>query len=332
MGDSGRGRRVVVVNPRRSRKSTGKGPSNASAGRPEDPSTSALTIDAFLAAKRRGDPQTGRGESEATFNQVEIRLRRLESMVGRPLHTLTEAEVVQTIDELERNDYRGPTIRDFVNAAAQMVDWGIFNHLTSDPVNPWRTKKRKPHAMPRRSEKVELSDRQIRQLFDKIGERGPRYNIFFRIMYSSGLSLRNVLNLRWEDVTPRGLKVRDADDQVVRQIGLPKTLLAAINDYRADVPESTYLFEGPTGKPVAPQNPGDFLRRAVEELNWGVVIKPNDLRDAAAQRLQDKYGDLAMTQAFLGHTEPSSTIRRVRSRQAPVIPYEEEIFETPGEA
>ncbi len=175
-----------------------------------------------------------------------------------------------------------------------------------------------------------LTRGQIRQVMDAALELPPAGSIspytwhyLFGLMAVTGLRISEALALRFSDVTPDGLTVRETKFRKSRLVPLHKTARDALHDY-IQLRErfggfDNHLFVLSTGRPPHPRVPYTIFVRLLRKLNLrgGVGEKGprlHDLRHSfsvySLETIPEGRNESAHLMAlatYLGHTSPDHT-------------------------
>ena len=83
-----------------------------------------------------------------------------------------------------------------------------------------------------------FTDEEVAQLIQHAGRLGPpgtlrphTYSTLFGLLASTGLRISEALSLRFEDITPTGLVIRETKFRKSRLVCLHETVVAALNEY-----------------------------------------------------------------------------------------------------
>ena len=142
-------------------------------------------------------------------------------------------------------------------------------------------------------------------------------NLKFRavafLMYSAGLRVGEVCNLRYEDISRKNMSIhiRHGKNRSDRYAILSQTALDALTDYwRAYHKPMGYLFPNPrdTEKPMSTFWVSRHIHEQETMLGWPERFTPHSFRHAFGTHLYEQGVDLAVIQTLLGHKSLSSTM------------------------
>lgn len=149
----------------------------------------------------------------------------------------------------------------------------------------------------------------------KENEFGPRDRAIFALLYSTGLRVSELTNLKLRDVDlARGqVRVRQGKggkDRLVPLAGRARQELACyLSEERPKLnPQSEHLFLNRHGKPLSVRSIQKLMRRL---SHWvGIAgITPHSLRHAFATHMLERGADLCTIQELLGHALLTTTER-----------------------
>jgi integrase len=139
-----------------------------------------------------------------------------------------------------------------------------------------------------------------------------KYRLFFELMYFGGLRIGEVTRLRREDITNDGIVVRGKGNKQ-RYVYLPAKIRKKLRQYIHDHSLSEYVFYGESSnadpsKPISLVAAYEHFEEAKTWCGLHPKLRPHNLRHTSATHMHESTGDLAMTQKFLGHASPATTV------------------------
>lgn len=136
-----------------------------------------------------------------------------------------------------------------------------------------------------------------------------KHKAMLTTLYSAGLRMGELLNLRICDVDSEGMRiwVREGKGVKDRLTVLSPKLLKLLRMYFKAYRPQYYLFEGPGGKPYSSTSVRKVLKRAVKKANIHKPVKPHTLRHSFATHLLENGTNLRYIQTLLGHTSAKTT-------------------------
>lgn len=140
----------------------------------------------------------------------------------------------------------------------------------------------------------------------------PKHRLLLKAMYSSGLRLNEVRNLRYDDLdTDRMvILVRKGKGGKQRYVMLSSQLLADIREYRyatTPVPD-TWIFPGAQkDMPITERAVQQIVQRAAKKAGIVKRVTPHTLRHSFATHLLERGENLRVIQQLLGHRNLNTT-------------------------
>jgi len=171
----------------------------------------------------------------------------------------------------------------------------------------------KYHLPKRKSKKVlpaVLSKSECLSLFESVPRMKERFLLKF--MYSAGLRLSEVCNLRISDIQwdRKLIHIRQSKGNKDRYVALSVQLLPLIKAYFDEYKPLVYVFNGSAGKALSTSCVGQIMRRAVRRSG---IIKPgvclHTLRHSFASHLLEDGADLLSIKEMLGHEKLFTTMQ-----------------------
>ena len=142
-------------------------------------------------------------------------------------------------------------------------------------------------------------------------------NLKFRavafLMYSAGLRVGEVCNLRYEDISRKNMSIhiRHGKNRSDRYAVLSQTALDALTDYwRTYNKPMGFLFPNPHNKekPMSAFWVSRHIHEQEALLGWPERFTPHSFRHAFGTHLYEQGADLAVIQTLLGHKSLNSTM------------------------
>lgn len=161
---------------------------------------------------------------------------------------------------------------------------------------------RKEHQLP----KV-LSKDEIIQL---IAATGPlKHKCLLSLLYSSGLRIGELLNLKPTDIDSKRMLVRVTQGKGKRDrlTLLSKTVLEDLRLYYKQTRPKTWLFESPEGGKYSTTSVRKVISKAAQTAGIKKAINPHMFRHSFATHLLEAGTDLRYIQTLLGHQSSKTT-------------------------
>ena len=137
-----------------------------------------------------------------------------------------------------------------------------------------------------------------------------RDRALFELLYSSGLRVSELCDVRWRDLdVHEGLLRVTGKGSKTRIVPVGAKALAALEALRAqDIPDDgDPLVRGRGGKPLTPNSVRARLKRRAQQQGVWKRVYPHLLRHSCASHLLESSGDLRAVQELLGHADIGTT-------------------------
>lgn len=149
---------------------------------------------------------------------------------------------------------------------------------------------------------VVLAPEEVRRMFESVVDR--KYRMILKIMYATGMRLKEALNLRVGDIDSQRMTVfiREGKGNKDRYVPLSKTLLEELREFWKIYRSRTVLFWGRTReKPLSTTTIQRVCRMAGEGAGLPKRVTPHIMRHCFATHLLEAGADLRTLQLLLGH-------------------------------
>jgi len=152
-----------------------------------------------------------------------------------------------------------------------------------------------------------LSEEEVTLLLSSL--TNIKHKAILSTIYSGGLRLREVINLRITDIRSNDgyIFIRGGKGKKDRQTVLSHALLLLLRQYVRQHRPSYWLFEGADGGQYSPSSVQKFFRRAVKKSNINAWSTIHTLRHSFATHLLQQGANLRQVQSILGHNNPKTT-------------------------
>lgn len=136
-----------------------------------------------------------------------------------------------------------------------------------------------------------------------------KHKAILQVIYSSGLRISELINLRIEDVRSKEgyLFIKGAKGKKDRRTILSKHLLELLRTYYRKEKPSYWLFEGQGGGKYSVSSIQKIFRRAATTSNISPWATPHTLRHSFATHLLQQGVNLRYIQSMLGHSSSKTT-------------------------
>ena len=250
--------------------------------------------------------------SENTIKSYERDLKKFQKYFdNKNIKTINKKDIQNYIEHLSKELEEKSVSRNISTLKSFYKYQKITKEIDKNPmetiINP-KLKKTLPKV---------LSEEEINKLLDinLNNDFDYRNKAMLELMYSSGLRVSELINLKVNDI--------DLNNEVVRIFGKgSKERIVPLNEYTVDAiktyitnhrkelfkhGENDYLFLNNHGLKMTRQGFFKILKKIAKEKNIKTEFSPHTLRHSFATHLL-KYGaDLRSIQELLGHSDISST-------------------------
>lgn len=136
-----------------------------------------------------------------------------------------------------------------------------------------------------------------------------KHRAILMTIYSAGLRLSEVTNLRIEDILSEegSIFIKDSKNKKDRYTVLSPVLLETLRKYYLQHRPSYWLFEGIEGGKYSTSSIQKIFRRSVKQANVNPWSTPHTLRHSFATHLLENGASMRQVQAALGHASSKTT-------------------------
>ena len=136
-----------------------------------------------------------------------------------------------------------------------------------------------------------------------------KHKIILLLIYSGGLRLGELLNLKIGDIDSESMKVhiRQAKGKKDRYIMLSVKTLLMLRDYYKKYQPKDFLIEGQKGGKYSPTSVQSVFKTALKKSGIKKKVTVHSLRHSFATHLLDKGTDIRYIQELLGHKRLETT-------------------------
>jgi site-specific recombinase XerD len=264
-------------------------------------------IEDYLTAKRIGSRHAGVSGSPKTIRAYRAGLKTVERLLGKPLVEITEDDADMLMHTMDEQGFAASYKANILAALRGCFAWAIATGRYQGS-HPFAAV-----SSPKISREIPmiLTRNQIDCLLAEIPSE--KYRLFFELMYFGGLRIGEVARLQRNDIANDGIIVRGKGGKQ-RYIYLPESLRIRLKTYTKDYNVgSPYVFYGEAqnatiGKPITLVRAYQEFEQAKTACGLPQKLRPHNLRHTSATHMHAATGDLAMTQKFLGHASPATTV------------------------
>lgn len=153
-----------------------------------------------------------------------------------------------------------------------------------------------------------LSEEEVMSILAQL--RNLKHKSIIACIYSSGLRISELINLRIKDIDIQRMQIRvvkgkgDKD----RVVGLSRMFLVILKQYAEMYKPSEYLFNGEDGGKYSPESVRNLLRAACRKAGILKKVTPHVLRHSYATHMLENGVDIRYIQELLGHRKPETTM------------------------
>jgi len=181
----------------------------------------------------------------------------------------------------------------------------LFRRIIGKPLNLGSIiVPRKEHKLP-----VVMTQQEVQTLFDQVP--GLKHRMILKLIYSAGLRLSELKQLRIEDIDSKNMRIRirRGKGNKERFTLLSAPLLEELRCYYKDYRPQTFLFNGQTkGKPVSDRIIQWIMYRACKRAAFDTHYSIHSLRHSFATHLLESGIDLVTIQKLMGHGNIHTTL------------------------
>lgn len=162
---------------------------------------------------------------------------------------------------------------------------------------------------PKRSKTIPnvLSEEEIISLINT--PQNVKHRAILNLLYSSGIRLSEVLNLRIEDINSKtsSIFIKGGKGKKDRVTLLADSVLPLLRDYYIKEKPSYWLFEGAGGGKYSASSVEKIFRSAAKKTKINAWATPHTLRHSFATHLIEAGVNLRYVQELLGHSSSKTT-------------------------
>ncbi len=239
--------------------------------------------------------------TEATRRNYVSQFRKfLEYIAPAPAEEITEALVKKYLAHLV-NERR--VSHSTQNCAINAIKFYLEHVMKGERRFYFAERPRKEWKLPN-----VLSQEDIARLIRET--RNVKHKALIMLIYSGGLRLSEVLDLKWKDLDAkrRVLTVRGKGNKeritLLSEVAYEYLLL-----YRATYVTSELIFEGPGGGRYSPRSVNNVIKRSAQKAGILKRVSAHTLRHSFATHLLEGGTDLRYIQSLLGHESSRTTER-----------------------
>lgn len=154
-----------------------------------------------------------------------------------------------------------------------------------------------------------LTQDEVRSLIE--ATRNVKHRCMLLVLYSTGVRMSELLNLRLKDFDESKLQVfvRGGKGRKDRLTVTSRYAIEYIHYYRRQYKPKEYLFEGPGGGRYSPRSVNQVIHRSAELAGVSKRTSAHTLRHSFATHLLEHHLDIRYIQLLMGHESSKTTER-----------------------
>ncbi|MCA9747683.1 MAG: site-specific integrase [Romboutsia sp.] len=179
----------------------------------------------------------------------------------------------------------------------------LYKKIFSKPIpEALNIELRKPHTLP-----IVLSVKEISKIL--YVTQNLKHKTVLLLIYSGGLRLAELINLRVEDVDSVAMKihVRQGKGKKDRYIMLSENVLKLLREYYKVYRPKEFIIEGLKGGKYSSQSVQSLFKAAIKKSGIKKKATVHSLRHSFATHLLDEGTDIRYIQELLGHKRLETT-------------------------
>lgn len=175
----------------------------------------------------------------------------------------------------------------------------VFNNPIPEALN---VKFRKPSILP-----TVLSAKEISKILQVT--KNIKHKTILLLIYSAGLRLGKLLNLRIGDIDSESMKihVKQGKGKKDRYVMLSENMLKMLREYYKVYKPKEFIIEGQKGGKYSPKSVQSIFNAALKKTGIKKKATVHTLRHSFATHLLDEGTDIRYIQELLGHKRLATT-------------------------
>ncbi len=232
-------------------------------------------------------------------NYISALSKFLEYISNHKLKRVTDKEITDYLHYCKSEKQYSFSSMKLVVAAIRY----LYKHVLNEPVpEALNIKLRKPALLP-----TVLTVSEISKILDTV--KNLKHKTMLLIIYSGGLRLGELLNLKPGDINSEAMKIhiRQGKGKKDRYVMLSENTLNLLKKYYLEYKPEDYLFEGQNGGQYSPKSVQTVFKRALSKAGIQKKASIHTLRHSFATHLLDDGTDIRYIQELLGHKRLETT-------------------------
>ena len=236
-------------------------------------------------------------------------VKRFLNSNHKDVRKYSKKDIKEFLEGLAEKGAAGSTINVYLQALKFMMEYALNKRVWIDIRYSKTDRKRMPEV---------LSKEEVRSLFKTI--KNPKHLLMAKLMYSAGLRVSELLNLRVRDLelTEGYGWVRKGKGNKDRLFIIAHTLRPELTEWVRDKSPDQLVFKGQKGM-MSPDTVRAIIRKAAKKAHINKNIHPHTLRHSFATHLIQDGCAVNSVQSLLGHNSPNTTMVYVHMRPASVV-------------
>lgn len=231
---------------------------------------------------------------------------------GKDLKQITKQEIKTYLKELFDNDNVSSTVSRKISTLKSFYKYlKMFNKIEINPMSNIKYPKKEKN-LPKFVQYNELEE--ILEI-SKSGNFGIRNNLIIELMYSTGVRVSELINIKLNDIDIENKKIRIlGKGSYERFVFFGEYTFNALKKYTNTLRKellkgktSEYLLLNKDGDQITARGIAKIITQIIDQTAVKTKISPHTLRHTFATHLLDNGCDLRSVQEMLGHKNINST-------------------------
>ena len=234
----------------------------------------------------------------------------LQNDFGLDIYKTKKAQILTYLVNLQKQGKSSSTISRTISALKSFFEYlkreRIINENPAISIHSPKQIKKIPTI---------LSEAQINELMDlpdKTTFKGSRDSAILELMYSSGIRVTELINIKLNDVNIKAgiINVAGSKERIVPLSEITKNcVINYINNFRKNKcsDNNSYLFINNYGEQISRQGIWKILKYYEKRMNLSQELSPQILRNSFAVHLLKHGADIGTVQELMGHVTIAAT-------------------------
>jgi len=240
-----------------------------------------------------------RGFSPRTVDAYSFRAKEFLRKCGKKARSITKKDVKDYLDSLVEKGKAGSTLNIHLSSIRFLIEEVMHRNMYL------RLKfSKRPRSLP-----TVLAKEEVRKLIDAI--ENPKHRLMIELMYSAGLRLSELVNLRVRDFefSNNFGWVRKGKGNKDRAFIIAEKLKKEILDHisKNKLGYDSWLFSGNKNYHISQRTIQEIVKKAAKNAKIAKSVHPHTLRHSFATHLVENRCSLTSLQSLLGHNSLETT-------------------------